>query len=781
MGESFGELLRRSRLASRLTQELLAELASISARSVRALERDGGRGPQPHTVERLATALGLRGQEREAFVQAGRKVYWASRAGRPRVDDSAQSRDEAAPAGVQVPIQLPADLAVFTGRAEQLRMLDNLVGAGRGRAPAAVVVAAIVGAAGVGKTALAVHWAHRARHRFPDGQLYVNLRGFDPSGKPLSTTEAVRSFLDAFGVPAQRIPSSPDGQFALYRTVLSGRRVLVLLDNARDSDQVRSLLPGTAGCVVLVTSRNPLLALVAADGAHPLNVGVLTFDHARRLLTRRLGTARLAAEPPAVAEIVARCAGLPLALAIVAARVATSPGLSLQVLADDLRRTSDNLDAFSGPDPAADIRAVFSYSYAAVGDQAAHLFRLLSLHVGPDLSVAAAASVAGVPVDRVRPLLAELVQAHLIIELRPGRYGFHDLLRKYALELSRQDAGEELRSALDRLLDHYVQSAWVGDRVINPSRDPITLDPPGSGVTVTEIDGHDEALSWFSAECSGLLAAVEQANRASAHRFAQQLSWSLATFLSRQGRWAELIDSQRIALRSAEHVSDRGGQAIAHRILARAYAFTGRQDDALSHFRSALAEHAALGDRGGQASVHLGIAWIFEQSGRHPQALTEAQAALRLFRAAGHRTGELMALGTVGWYHVLLGDYDTAIGLCGQALRAGQAAGDLLVQAANWDSIGHARHHLHDTDQAVTCYRQALRLYGQIGDRYNQADVLGHLGDTYHASGNLAAAHDHWEQALRILEEFEDPKGDELRAKLAGTAPAAHRGDIDEQ
>ena len=309
-------------------------------------------------------------------------------------------------------------------------MLDRDMAAG-----GTVVISAIDGTAGIGKTAVALHWAHRVADRFPDGQLYVNLRGFDPAGSPMAPAEAVRGFLDAFEVPAERIPINLEAQAALYRSLVSGRRILVVLDNARDVGQVRPLLPGSPGCVVVVTSRNHLTSLITVEGARPLTLDLLPVEEAAELLARRLGSGRLAAEQQAVEEIIALCAQLPLALSIVAARAAAHPGFPLAALAAELRDARGGLDGFTSGDLTTDLRAVFSWSYQRLGTPAARLFRLLALHPGPDIAIPAAASLAALPAHEVRNLLAELSRSHLLEEHIPGRFAFHDLLRAYATEL----------------------------------------------------------------------------------------------------------------------------------------------------------------------------------------------------------------------------------------------------------------------------------------------------------------------------------------------------------
>jgi DNA-binding SARP family transcriptional activator len=317
-----------------------------------------------------------------------------------------------------VPAQLPRDVPGFVGRMGDLAALDGLLS--DSQAGRTVVISAIAGTAGVGKTALAVHWAHRVRDKFPDGQLYVDLRGFDPSGTVKSPAEALRGFLDALRVPAQRVPADLDGQAALYRSALADKRMLVLLDNARDADQVRPLLPDAPECLVVVASRNRLTGLTA-EGAHPILLDLLPVAEAEQLLARRLGAERVAAEPDAVDRIITRCARLPLALAIVAARAA-DVDVALATLADELDQAPGDLGSFAADDPRADVRAVFSWSHRALSGAAARLFRLLGLHAGPDFAAPAAASLVGQPVERVEALLAELTRAHLITEHAPGRF-----------------------------------------------------------------------------------------------------------------------------------------------------------------------------------------------------------------------------------------------------------------------------------------------------------------------------------------------------------------------
>jgi tetratricopeptide (TPR) repeat protein len=669
-----------------------------------------------------------------------------------------------APPAAFRPRQLPADVFGFTGRVGQLAELDALLA--RGSGSNAVAICAVAGTAGVGKTALAVHWAHRVADRFPDGQLYVNLRGFDPTGSPVTPAEAILGFLDAFEVPPERIPASLAAQVGLYRSLLAGRRVLVLLDNAHDTDQVLPLLPGAPGCLAVVTSRNLLTGLIASAGAHPLTLGLPSAAEARDLLAHRLGASRVAAEPHAVEEITSRCARLPLAVAVVAARAAAHPGFRLAALAGELRAARGGLEEFTGADLATDVRAVFSWSSRQLSPPAANLFRLLGLHPGPDITRPAAASLAGLPTGAVRPLLAELARAHLVAEQVPGRYSCHDLLRAYATEqagLFNTDA--ERRTALRRMLGHYVHTAYLADRLLNPHRDdPTTLPPLEAGVSPEQLADHGQALAWFNAERPVLLAAIRQVGGFDAEVW--QLAWTLPRFLSYQGLWHDSIDALGAALDAARRLADPLRQAFAHRFLGGAYLRLGRDGDAGGHLRDALDLYRGAGDGVGEAQVHRLYSWMLERQGRYREALPHAQQALGLFRAAGHRAGQGRALNAIGWFHALLGGYQEALGYCQQALELQQEVGDRLSEAETWDSLGYAYHHLGRYPRAIACYQAAIDLYREFDDRYNEADKLASLGDAHDAAGDTESAGTAWRQALALLDRLSHHEADKIRAKL---------------
>jgi DNA-binding SARP family transcriptional activator/tetratricopeptide (TPR) repeat protein len=672
-----------------------------------------------------------------------------------------------------VPRQLPGAPRDFTGRRDVLQTLDRLLDE-QANSGGMVLISAIGGTAGVGKTALAVHFAHRVAERFPEGQLYVNLRGFDPSGPPVTPSEAIRGFLDALEVPAPRIPPDLTAQVGLYRSLLAGRRVLIVADNARDAAQVRPLLPGSPGCLVLVTSRGQLPSLVAADGAHPIELDVLSPDEASELLAARLGPGRAAAEPEAVASLVTLCAQLPLALTIAAARVAAHPSFPLSAVAAEFR--DGPLDALAeGSDPAANMRAVFSWSYHALTPAAAQLFRLLGLHPGPDTSALAAASLAGLPPPETRILLAELAAAHLIGEHLPGRFACHDLLRAYAHQLAEvEDSDAQRQAAIDRLLDHYEHSAHAAQRQLSPSALPMELNPALPGVTPEEPAGHARALAWFVTEHAVLLAALEYAARKALDMHVWRMARALWTFLDWQVHWHEQVAVQSLALAAAQRLGDIELQARGHHLLASASARLGL-DDAPTHMRQALDLYRECGSQAGQANTLLGLAIMGDASGHHAEALDHSRQALELYQVMDDSRGITRALNAVGWCHAQLGDYQQSIVHCQQAIALHEAIDDRHGQATTLHSLGYAHHRLGQHDEAIACYRRALNLFRDMGDRRYEADTLTRLGDTYDTASDHGAAREAWQEALTILDELDQPDAAKVRSKLSALHARAGR------
>jgi tetratricopeptide (TPR) repeat protein/transcriptional regulator with XRE-family HTH domain len=750
----FGEVVRGQRVRLGMTQEELATRAQLSVRGIGKIESGDIAAPRPRTVRLLAEAFELTGEARDEFCAAA--------------GDQSPAETPAPARQPTIPAQLPADVRAFTGRTAELVQLDEL----SARTPAGdadptgAAIGVLCGTAGVGKTALAVHWAQRARHRFPDGQLYVNLRGFDPGGSPVPPAEAVRRFLDAFGVPPHQVPHSFEAQVGLYRSLMADRRVLVVLDNARDAEQVRPLLPGAPGCFAIVTSRNRLSGLVA-ETAHPVTLDLLTTGEARELLAYRIGPDRVAAEPPAVAEIITECARLPLALSIVAARAASHPTFGLAALAGELRAARGSLDTFTGADQATDARAVFSWSYRQLSPDAARLFRLLGLHPGPDFAVPAAASLAGVTPAKARSLLAELSDAHLVTEQVPGRYTCHDLLRAYAAERAHEtDSAGQRDAAVDRLLEHYVHTANAAAWLLQPIRDPLRLTPPADGVAAETFADDGQALAWFTAEHAVLLAVIDHTARTGDDVHTWQLASTLIDFLGWRGHWHDAVNTLDAALVAALRLGDDDKEALVHYLIAGPYVHLGRIADADTHLRLALELYRRCGDQVGQAHAHATYSYLREREGRHGDALEHTEHARDLYQAAGHKRGQARALNNLGWDHAQLGEPERALGFCEQAVRAYEELGSSLGQARAWDSVGYAHHQLGHHAEAVSCFGRSLELFRDLGNRWEEAVVLTHFGDAYDAAGDLESADTAWREGLAILEQLNHPDAEQLRTKL---------------
>lgn len=747
----------------------------LQSRLVLALAATGRRDKAQEVyrsaVARLAEELG---------VEPGAELGVAHR---QSVTDPVREPGVGEPAGpvVPVPAQLPAALPVFTGRQAELDRLLALVGTGGeggggngdGRATAAVMISAVGGMAGVGKTTLAVHLAHQVADRFPDGQLYVNLRGFAPAAPPLPPEEALRGFLGALGVPPQRIPADPDARAALYRSLLAGRRMLVLLDNARDSAQVRPLLPASPGCLVIVTSRSRLTALATADGARPLTLDVLPPAEARASLALRLGAGRVAAEPEAVNGIVELTAGLPLALAVVAARAASHPVFPLTALATQLREAHGGLGAFREPEASVDVRAVFSWSYDTLGPDAARLFRLLALHPGPDVTVHAAASLAGLSVPRTRTLLAELTDAHLLTEHAPGRHTCHDLLRAYATELVVATESEEERAAgVRRTLDHYLHTAHTALLLFDP---PLALVTPVAAaepsVLPRPLADDAAALEWFRTERAVLLSVVERAVDGGFDAHVWQFVRALGRFNERFGHLHDNLALHRTALEAARRLGDTGALAHARHGLGRTSLMLGRFDEADDQLRASQRLFEERGDDLGRGEARLSLCYLLSRQGRFEEALAQVAPALDLFRASGQRKGQAYALVSLAWGEAGLGDCRSALTHAHQALALLQELGVRIAEGHVWDTLGHVHRRLGEHRRAVVCFLRAVALFGEVGDLYHEACALDRLGDAHHAAGDHEDALRDWRTALRGLVDFDPVWAAAIRAKIGNPAP----------
>jgi DNA-binding SARP family transcriptional activator len=679
---------------------------------------------------------------------------------------AAGRRDSAAAQDQVVPRQLPAATRHFAGRAEALKTLAGLAGEATAGSPA-TVIAVIDGTAGIGKTTLALHFAHQVADRFPDGQLYVNLRGFDPAAPPMPPAEAIRLLLDALAVPSARIPSGLEAQSGLYRSVLAGKRILVLLDNARDVDQVRPLLPASPGCLVMVTSRSQLTPLVAAEGAFPLTLDVLAEADAHELLARRLGAERVAGDLPAADELIQLCAGLPLALSIAAARSASQPGLSLAALSAELRGAGGRLDALDAGHAATNVRAVLSWSYQQLNASAGRLFRLLGLHAGPDISAAAATRLADLPPDDARRTLGELTRAHLLFEYAPGRFASHDLLRAYAAELTQsEDSADERRAAIGRMLDHYLHTAASAALQLHPTRRPVTLVSATPGATPEYIGDVAQALAWFQAERRVLMAAAARAAETGFDVHAWQIPWAMSRFLDTRGRWHDWTITEQIALGAAERLGDRAAEAGALQRYGYANARLGNYDDAYRLLGDALSIHTETADQAGQAYVHNALAITLNFQGHYEEALGHAERALDSYTVIGDQSGRALALNSCGWFHTILGDQPRAISYASQALDLFRKLGNKEGVASALDSLGYAEQQGGRFAAATRYYREAVDLHREIGSRWGLAETLNHLGDAQHADGHRAEARTAWEEAYVILDDLGHPDAPPIRRKL---------------
>jgi tetratricopeptide (TPR) repeat protein len=663
-----------------------------------------------------------------------------------------------------IPHQLPATAHHFTNRHDEQNMLTALLDTATQQKT--VVISAIDGTAGIGKTTLALYWGHRAHDRFPDGELYVDLRGFDPTAEPMAPSDALRRFLDALGVPKERMPTDTDGQAALYRSLVHNRRMLVVLDNAVNSAHVRPLLPGTPACLTLVTSRNQLNSLVIRDGAYPLRLDFLSTSEALDLLVSYLGRAKVDAELDAAGELVERCAHLPLALSIVAARAASRPQFPLTELVDALRDERDRLDVLDAGDDIS-VRAVFSWSYRTLSAEAARAFRLLGLATGADISLGATAALLGARERPVRKLLEELCRMHLLEHYLPNRYRFHDLLRLYAAERAGADeSNDSRRVALHRLLDWYVHTSYNADKYFSPHRSPADPDIPDPDITPHEISNYRQAVTWFTAEHAALLAATRLAFDQSFDRHAWQLPWALNGFLERKGHWRDLVFVNESAWRAALRTGDRNAQARTAHNLGRAYVRLRQLDDTNRYLQRALTLYQELDDHAGQAEVHEAMGQLKDHLGQNSEAILHAQNALDIFRATGDLAGEASTLDQVGWNFAQIGDFEQALTLCQQALPILHQLGDRHREADTLDSLGFIHDRLSHYPEAIAHFQRAIALWRAMENPFDSAKTLIRLGDTYHSIGDDAAAGKAWREALATIDHISPAEADGIRAKL---------------
>jgi DNA-binding SARP family transcriptional activator/uncharacterized protein HemY len=692
--------------------------------------------------------------------------------------------------------QLPGDVFGFTGRSAELAILDAIPGPADATA---TTISLLTGTAGVGKTALAVHWAHRTRKQFPDGQLYVDLRGYDPE-RPMSPGEALARLLDALGVAGHEIPLDLDQRAARYRSEISARRMLVVLDNASSVDQVRPLLPGTPNCLVLATSRDSLAGLVALHGARRLDLDLLPEGDARTLLRTLVGD-RVDRTPESAAALAEQCARLPLALRVAAEMAVSRPATPLSELVDELADRQRRLQLLDpGGDVRAAVRVVFSWSYQSLPPDAAQAFRRIGVHPAPDFDAYAVAALAGVDLDAAQRVLDALARAHLVWRDGSGRFGAHDLLRAYAMELARECETEQERSAaVDRLLDHYLATAALAMDVLYPAERanrPVVAAPNGP---VPPLRNAAAARAWLAAERPTLVATCAYAAAHDRHRHAVDIAATLYRYLEGD-HYPDALALQASALRAARLAGSEPMQAITltnlgaiHRLLgnygpagehlraaidlhrrtgdrlgeARATSNlgivadrTGDHDTAARHHLTALAVYRDLGHLHGEASTLINLGGVYTRPGSYTEAAELLERALVLFRELGDRVGEASALANLGDVYTFLGRYVEATRYLREAHALFRATNHRYGQCVVLSNLGNTHARLGDHVQAAMCFRESIAVCHSIGHRYGEASALNGLGDVLRAT---------------------DRPTDALTAYREALALAAETGDVDEQ
>ncbi len=664
------------------------------------------------------------------------------------------------------PRQLPAGITDFAGRAGDLELLSDLLPGDDDSG--AVKVALVTGAGGLGKTTLAVHAAHRLRPHFPDGQLYANLLG--ASSQPQAPADVLARFLRDLGVPSAQIPVDEDERAALVRGRLTGRRVLMLLDNARDSAQVRPLLPGSASCAVIVTTRSRLPDLPVT---RLVDLDVLDETSARALFTSIVGARRAEAEAEATGEVLAACAGLPLAIRIAGARLAARAGWTVRTLASRLNSEQRRLDELKAGDLA--VRATFEVSFASLppgqepdGVDAARAFRLLGLWPGPAISLPAAAALFGQPETGVEDVLEQLVDAHLLESPGPGVYRFHDLLRVYSAERSRAEQAEHRREAVRRILVWYLHTAEAAAQVISPHHTRVPLGEPLAWVQPLDFASLEDALSWCEGERVNLVAAVRQASADGLHDISWRLAAAAMSFFYRHSHWADWIDTHQIGLASARELGDRLAEAWMLHNLGMAYGAQGLPES-VACFEQAVDIYREIGDARSEARALNNLVHAQLELGRYEEVLEAAQSSLEMQRSLGKRYGEGITLNILGLALRGLGRFAEADEQFQQALAIFQELGEKHAEADTLSDLAQMYLDTDRVDDALGRLNESAAIRRHIGDRHGQARTLSLLGFAWRAAGKPDEAYRSLTQAQRIFEELGDHvQAAKIRAELDG-------------
>ncbi len=751
---TFAGLLRQLRREARLTQEELAEAAGLSVRAVSYLERGVVTSPQKETVRLLADALGLIGPARAEFEASAR--------GRP------------APGGVAAATRtLPRDIASFTGRQQELEQLAKAAA----RAGGVVSIHAIGGMAGVGKTAFAVHAAHRLADRFSGGQIFLPLHGHTPGQRPVDPEDALASLLLTAGVPAGQIPPGLEARMALWRDRLAERRLLLILDDAASSEQVLPLLPGAGGGLVLVTSRRHLSAL---DDATAVSLDTLPAGEAAQLLVRLAGRPGLGGGDPGVREIVRLCGFLPLAIGMVARQLHHHPAWTAVGRAAELAAARDRLELMATE--SLSVAAAFDLSYADLTGDQQRLFRRLGLHAGADTDAYAAAALDGTGLAIARRGLEALYDQYLLSEPTEGRYRMHDLIREHARVLAdRVDPDRDRDEATARLLDYYQRAAARADALIARQTRPALASADGPVPTaVPVLADQEQALAWARAERAGLLACLDHATMTGQDARVIALTAGLTALLRRDGPWAEAITRHQAAVQAAQDLGDRLGQASALHDLGDLRRLTDDYPASAQALEQALDIYRDLGDRLGQANALHDLGVVRSITGDYPAAVRAQEQALGLYRDIADRLGQANVLRELGAVRRLTGDYPTAVQALEQALGLYRDLGDRLGQGNALHDLGVVQSMTGDYPAAAQAHEQALDIHRDLGNRLGQAGALNSLGAGRRRTGDYPAAAQYLEQALDIYRDLGNRLGQanvlrELGAvrRLTGEYPAA--------
>jgi len=741
-GLSFASLLRQLRAAARLTQEELAEAAGLSPRSISDLERGINRTAHKDTALLLAGALSLDGPVRGLFVAAAR-----GKASAAEVLTAWQATPSGAFAAAAIRA-LPRDTAAFTGRQAELARLAGAID-GLSASGGVVSIHAIDGMAGIGKTTLAVHAAHRLAGFFPDGQFFLPLHAHTAGQRPVDPTEGLASLLLAAGLAAAQVPPGLEARAARWRDHVAGRKILLVLDDAAGHEQVRPLLPGTAGSLVLITSRRRLAAL---DDAAVISLDVLPAGEAAALFARLANRPGLGAGDAGVGEIAALCGFLPLAIGMVGGQLAHHPAWTAAGLAADLAAAMNRLELMHAENLS--VAAAFGLSYQDLASDQQRLFRRLGLHPGPDIDVYAAAALDDTNSGQARRDLMALYDQHLLTEPSPGRFRMHDLLHEHARALAGADGPADRAAAVGRLLDYYVGTAMAASTYVATRMVAASPPPPGrpSGGTPS-VSTPGQAAAWLQAERANLQAAGGYAVGA-APRHAVAISAAMAGFLDAQGPWDQAAALHQGAVTAARQIEDRVGQARALNDLGAIQGHLGDYQAAVNSVNEALALYRDLDDRAGQACALNNLGILQHYTGKLPAAIASHRQALELFADLGHRHGQGDALNQLGTIQMLTGDYPAAAATQQQALELFGDLGDRYGQAHILGEMGTVQRLTGDLPAASATQQQSLKLFRDLGDREDQAWVLNELGLVQQLTGDHPAAAASHRQALDLFREF---------------------------